>query len=139
MIKLLLNDDEPAMRRMLRVAFNSAEFQVSEAATGAEALAQFERDQPEVVLLDIELPDATGIDICRRMRACTTPADMPVGVILMSGQFKQGSAHTDELAGADLMVGKPFRLQSLREMVRALHLQLRQQATIAPSGNNPQP
>lgn len=139
MIKLLLVDDEAAMRRMLRVAFNAAEFQVSEAATGAEALAQFERDRPEVILLDIELPDATGIDICRQMRARTTPADVPVGIILMSGQFKQGSAHTVELAGADHMVGKPFRIQSLRELVRALHLQLRQHDAIDPSENDTQP
>lgn len=139
MIKLLLVDDEPAMRRMLRVAFNAAEFQVCEAATGDEALAQFERDQPDVILLDIELPDATGFDLCRLMRARTTPANVPVGIILMSGQFKQGSTPTDDLAGADCMVGKPFRLQPLREMVRALHLRLRGQGSIAPSATEPQP
>ena len=122
MIRLLLVDDEPSLRRMLRLAFKSANFEVFEAESGTAALVQFHRHQPDVVLLDIELPDGSGIDICRQMRAGTSPNSASVGIILMSGHFRHGHVPTLEGVGADHLVGKPFRIQSLRELVGALHV-----------------
>ena len=65
--KILVVDDEPSIRRLLRGYLEAESFAVSEAATGSEALALVRSGRPDVVLLDVRLPDLGGIEVLREM------------------------------------------------------------------------
>ena len=62
---VLVVDDEPAIRRLLRTSLAAQGYRVVEAADGREAFAAFRRDQPDLLILDLGLPDMTGIDVIR--------------------------------------------------------------------------
>lgn len=131
MIKLLVVDDEASMRRMLALLLAAPDLQLELAGDGEEALALAERFEPDIVLLDIELPGVSGLDVCRALRAHARPALAGAGIILMSGQYRDGPADAAGPVGADRLIGKPFKVQELRALVRKVHhqvVQRRQQA-----------
>lgn len=68
MSRVLIVDDDPAIRDVLRIALNQGGFQTVEAADGAAALAQFAAARPDIVVLDIMLPELDGTDGCRALR-----------------------------------------------------------------------
>ena len=67
--KLLIVDDEPALRKALRTSLTASGFDVAEARNGDEALSMLPQTPVDVVLLDINMPGWSGIDICRKIRA----------------------------------------------------------------------
>jgi len=104
-LRILLVDDEPALRELLRVTFEGADIGVTEAASGEEALALLAARRPDAVVLDLRLPGIGGADLCRRLRRDDATRDIPI-VVLSGGD-------SDELerackAGADEVIGKPF-------------------------------
>jgi two-component system KDP operon response regulator KdpE len=111
---ILVVEDEAQMMRFLRAALQSHGYRVVEASTGAEALALATSHNPELVLLDLGLPDADGIDITRRLREwCTAP----ILVISARGQEQDKVNALD--AGADDYVTKPFGTEELLARMRA--------------------
>src|SRR3954463_8533700 len=78
---LLVIDDEPAIRHAFQRAFRDGDVTLRTATTAAEGLAAVAADQPDVVVLDVHLPDATGLDTFRRLRA----VDARIPVILVTG------------------------------------------------------
>ena len=66
-LRVLVVDDEPAIRRFLRMSLTAHSFEVFEAATGEEALAAVAAHRPDLVILDLGLPDIEGIEVTRRM------------------------------------------------------------------------
>lgn len=115
-VRILVVDDEPAMRRLLRTGLGSQGFVVEEAATGAEA--ERRRGGADLVLLDLGLPDVTGHELLARWRAAGHAE--PV-VILSSRSDEAGIVEALEL-GADDYVTKPF---GMRELVARLRTALR--------------
>ena len=114
--KLLIVDDEPALRRALRTSLTGSEFDVMEARTGDEALAAMRSQPSDVVLLDINMPGMSGFEVCRRIRA-SSPR---VGVIMVTVRdAEEDKVHALE-AGADDFVTKPYRLRELVARVRAV-------------------
>jgi two-component system KDP operon response regulator KdpE len=99
---ILLIEDEPQMRRFLRAAFGETEFQLVEASTAREGLAQAAGRRPDVILLDLGLPDQDGLDVTRRLREWSA---VPVIVISARGQEQDKVAALD--AGADDYLTKP--------------------------------
>jgi DNA-binding response OmpR family regulator len=75
MARVLVVDDDPALLRALRVALNAAGHQLSTAPDGEQGLAQAVRSSPEVIVLDLGLPDIDGLEVCRRIR---TWSDVPI-------------------------------------------------------------
>jgi two-component system, OmpR family, response regulator MprA len=124
MIKLLVVDDDASMRRMLALLLAAPNLQLEMASNGEEALALAERFDPDVVLLDIELAGMSGLDVCRALRAHARPAVAGAGIILMSGQYGYGPADAAGPVGADRLIGKPFKVQELRTLVRKVHDQV---------------
>ena len=108
---ILVVDDEPVVRALLRAALAPAGSRVVEAADGSEALDVAWREQPDVVLLDVGLPKLNGLDVCRALK--TNPAAPRVLLIT-------GNVDLERLAdcGADGIVAKPFRPAELLELVR---------------------
>jgi adenylate cyclase len=122
--RVLVVDDEPALRRVVRRLFAKYGAEVLEAGTRAEALDSLAVVRPDAVLLDLGLPDGDGLDVCRAVRALPGPGRVPVAVVTGSDPTLH---HIRALeAGADDFVSKPYaprillaRLCNLIERYRA--------------------
>jgi two-component system, OmpR family, KDP operon response regulator KdpE len=110
---VLLVEDEPQMRRVLRVALTSHGYRLLEADSGAAGLAAATAHAPEVILLDLGLPDMDGVEVTRRLREWTRT---PVIVISARGQERDKVAALD--AGADDYLTKPFGVPELLARIR---------------------
>lgn len=110
---VLLVEDEAQMRRFLRAALTSHGYRLVEAATGVEGLQLATGHNPEVVLLDLGLPDLDGLEVTRRLREFT---QVPIIVLSARGREEDKVAALD--AGADDYVTKPFGMNELLARVR---------------------
>jgi two-component system KDP operon response regulator KdpE len=110
---VVLIEDEPQIRRFLRVTLGGQGHRVFEAATGADGLVEIASRQPDAVILDLGLPDMDGLEVIRRVREWST---VPVIVLSARGQERDKVAALD--AGADDYVGKPFGAGELLARVR---------------------
>jgi two-component system KDP operon response regulator KdpE len=131
---ILVVDDEPAIRRLLRTSLSSQGFQVLEAPDGRHALAEIEKSHPDLIILDLGLPDISGLDLIRTLR--TGDSNIPI-LVLSSRADETGKVEALDL-GADDYVTKPFGTGELFARVRAaLRHRLQQQGEqpIFQSGN----
>jgi len=110
---VLVIEDEPQMRRFLRAALESHDYRFVEATTAREGTAQATGRNPDVILLDLGLPDSDGIDLTRRLREWAT---IPIIVISARGQEQDKIAALD--AGADDYLTKPFGTGELLARLR---------------------
>jgi len=110
---ILLIEDEPQMRRFLRVALEGSGYRYLEAATGQEGLALAVQHRPEAILLDLGLPDMDGLDLMTRLREWSRT---PVIVISARGQETDKVGALD--AGADDYLTKPFGTRELLARIR---------------------
>lgn len=85
--KVLVVDDEAETLTLLDYVLCGVGFEVATAATGSEALAKARQFQPDVVLLDIQLPDVDGFAVCERLRSQAAPAEIPVILLSNHGGF----------------------------------------------------
>ena len=111
---ILVVDDEQSYRDALSVALQREGYFVETAADGAEALARFDAARPALVLLDVMLPQMSGIDVCRELR---TRSQVPI--IMVTARNAEIDAVVGLAVGADDYVTKPFRLRELIARVRA--------------------
>ena len=124
---VLIVDDEPPIRRLLRTSLGAQGYRTLEAATAADALARIAADRPDVVILDLGLPDRDGLDVIRAVRAGNT---VPI-VVLTSREAEQAKVAALDL-GADDYVTKPFGMDELRARLRtALRHRLAQDGAAA--------
>jgi two-component system KDP operon response regulator KdpE len=111
---ILLVEDDPALRRALRTSLRSRDFEVLEAATGEDAIVVAADRKPNVVLLDLGLPDVDGIDVLRQLRGFSE-----VPVIVLTARDDQNEKVRSLDAGADDYVTKPFDTEELLARIRA--------------------
>jgi two-component system, OmpR family, KDP operon response regulator KdpE len=109
----LIIDDEKQIRRLLRLALEGADHQVYEAETGQAGLAEIVHRRPDIVLLDLGLPDMDGVKVLRRLREWS---DVPVLILSVRDDAEEKVAALD--AGADDYVTKPFDTAELLARVR---------------------
>jgi two-component system, OmpR family, KDP operon response regulator KdpE len=112
--KVLVIDDEAPILHALRINLAAREYEVSTAADGSTGLAAMARDRPDVLILDLGLPDMDGTDVIRGVRGWTST---PIIVLSAWGQESQKVAALD--AGADDYVTKPFGMDELLARLRA--------------------
>jgi two-component system KDP operon response regulator KdpE len=112
-IRILVVDDERPIRRFLNASL-SGQFTVLEAATGEEALAMTVSGRPDVIILDMGLPDMDGLDVTRRLREWT---QIPIIIVSVRDREEDKIAALD--AGADDYLTKPFGVGELTARVRA--------------------
>jgi two-component system, OmpR family, KDP operon response regulator KdpE len=110
---ILLVEDEPQMRRFLRVSLEGSGYRYLEAPTGEEGLALAAEQRPDVILLDLGLPDMDGLEVVKRLREWSR---IPVIVISARGQESDKVAALD--AGGDDYLTKPFGTSELLARVR---------------------
>jgi DNA-binding response OmpR family regulator len=113
--KVLIVDGDSATRREVRLACAKDGYQVVESDSGADALRQVETLHPNLVLLEVALPDASGFDVCRELRK----KDTAVPVIMMSSRSDEIDAVVALEIGADDYVVKPLRLRELAARIAA--------------------
>lgn len=114
-VPILVVDDEPPIRRLLRTSLTPQGFFVLEAATGRDALHLLAVEKPAIVLLDLGLPDMDGLDVIRRIRE--EGAKLPI-VVLSSRGDERGKVEALDL-GADDYVTKPFSMAELLARLRS--------------------
>ena len=114
-MRILVVDDEPALTQAVSYALSAEGFDVEEAADGAEALAAARRRRFDVILLDLVLPDLSGIEVCRRLRA---ESDVPI--LMLTARDAEVDRVIGLEAGADDYVTKPFSMAELVSRVRAI-------------------
>ena len=112
--RVLVVDDEPQIRRFLRASLTAKGYTVLEAATGQEALLKATSERPDVIILDLGLPDVDGMEIIRQVREWSK---VPVLVLSVRGREADKIAALD--AGADDYVTKPFGMGELMARIRA--------------------
>lgn len=113
---VLVVDDQPEVRSVLQRALERERHRVTLAATLEEARIAIAVDPPEVVVLDVALPDGNGIDLCRELRA--RDVRTPILLLTAHGEVRRRVEGLD--AGADDFLSKPFAIAELRARVRAL-------------------
>jgi len=120
---IVVIDDEPQIRRFLRAALAGQGYRVYEASTGGDALVEVASRQPDVVILDLGLPDMDGLDVIRKVREWSA---VPVIVLSARGQEADKVAALD--AGADDYLSKPF---SVGELMARMRVALRHRARVS--------
>ncbi|MEA5367357.1 response regulator transcription factor [Amycolatopsis sp., V23-08] len=114
--RLLVVDDEATVRELLSAALRFAGFEVTSAATAGEAVAAATGQPPDLVLLDVMLPDMDGFEVVRRLRE----RQAPVPVLFLTARDRQADKVTGLSLGADDYVTKPFDLAELIARIRAI-------------------
>ena len=115
--RILVVDDVARNVRLLEAVLTAAGYEVVGAGSGAEAIEAVARDSPDLVLLDIRMPDIDGYEVCRRLRADPEAQFLPV-VMVTSAEDEERIAALE--AGADDFVAKPFNQGELLARVRSL-------------------
>jgi two-component system OmpR family response regulator len=113
---VLVVDDEPNIRELVQVALKFHGCSVSAAATGRDTLRMVENDRPDLIVLDVMLPDIDGFEVCRRLRAGGN--DVPV--IFLTARDTTSDTVTGLALGGDDYVTKPFSVEALVARVRAV-------------------
>jgi two-component system KDP operon response regulator KdpE len=113
--RVLVVDDEPQILRALRINLRVRQYDVDTAATGAEALDHASRHPPDLVILDLGLPDLDGVEVIQGLRGWTTAP-----IIVLSGRADSTDKVEALDAGADDYVTKPFGMEELLARMRAV-------------------
>jgi len=113
---VLVVDDEPNIRELVQVALQFHGCTVTTAATGKDALRQAETGRPDLIVLDVVLPDLDGFEVCRRLRS----GGNEVPVIFLTARDTSSDTVTGLALGGDDYVTKPFSVESLVARVRAV-------------------
>jgi two-component system KDP operon response regulator KdpE len=120
--RILIIEDDPPIRRFLHVSLSGHNYEVMDAQTGKEGLMQATQQPPDVVILDLGLPDMDGVEVIRQLRQWST---VPIIVVSARGQEKDKVAALD--AGADDYLTKPF---SIGELLARLRVAMRHSAMV---------
>jgi DNA-binding response OmpR family regulator len=112
---ILVVDDEPTLRETLVDALEADGFRVVAAADGRQALTAFRAERPDLVLLDLMLPELSGIEVCRIIRA-----ESGVPIVMLTAKDSELDKVVGLELGADDYVTKPFSLRELSARIRAL-------------------
>ena len=111
---VLVVDDESKIRAIVRTALEHEAERILEAATGSDAIAVAERERPDLIILDLGLPDMDGVEVCRSIRAWSGAS-----ILVLSARASEEEKAMLLDAGADDYITKPFSTLELRARVRA--------------------
>ena len=109
--KILIVDDEPDARRLLSIVLRLNHFEPLEAPGGQAALAQAAASRPDLILLDVMMPDLDGYETCRRLKA--DPATAAVPVVMISAKSQPSEIAAGLSAGAAAYLPKPINMEAL--------------------------
>ena len=128
MAKILIADDDPHIRQLLAFALEKAGFETAQAEDGEAALAQAQASPPDLLVLDINMPKLSGLEVCRRLRAS---GDLPI--LILSSRDEEIDRVLGIELGADDYVVKPFSPREVTARVAAILRRARSPAGSAPT------
>lgn len=118
---VVIADDESSMRLLVHATIESDDYAVVEASDGTEAWAMIQKHRPALVLLDVQMPGQSGLDVLRRIKA--DPSLAATRVILLTAKAQETDIESGLIAGADFYLTKPFSpLDLLTRVEEALQL-----------------
>ena len=117
---VLIVDDDPAIREVVRIALTRAGFQTTEASDGAAALEQAAATAPDLIVLDVMLPEMDGTDVCRALRRRSHGAGGSVPILFLSSRDDEVDRIVGLEIGGDDYMAKPFSPRELVARIRAL-------------------
>jgi CheY-like chemotaxis protein len=118
---VVIADDESSMRLLVHATIESDDYRVVEAADGAEAWAMVQTHRPALVLLDVQMPGQSGLEVLRLIKA--DPSLAATRVILLTAKAQETDIESGLIAGADFYLTKPFSpLDLLTRVEEALQL-----------------
>lgn len=117
---ILVVDDEAHIREMLALLLGLHGFSVTEAEDGREAWQKMAEDRPDVVILDVMMPEMDGLTLCRKVRA--TPEMASVPIIMLSGKTHLGAEEEGLAAGANFYMWKPMKTPELLANIQSVLL-----------------
>jgi CheY-like chemotaxis protein len=115
MRKLLIVDDEEGVRSLVRMTLESDKYDILEAHTGTDAMNLVREHLPDLVLLDVMLPDISGVEVCRALKS--EPETKSVTVVMLTAKAQSTDLEEAEKAGADGYFTKPFSPIALLQRV----------------------
>ncbi len=115
---MLVCDDEPVMRMLVRATLESGDYTIVEAADGNEALALARSESPDLILLDVMMPGRSGAQVLAELRG--EPATSATPVVVISARAQNADRQAMQRAGADHYLTKPFSPDALSALVADL-------------------
>lgn len=125
MKRILVIEDDPDIVELLRYNLERESFEVTSALTGTEGLAQLRRERPDLLILDLMLPEISGFELCRQLRSDPALRDLPV--IMLTARSEEADVIAGIELGADDYITKPF---SPRELVARVGAVLRRSGRV---------
>ena len=113
---IMLVDDDPQLRRVVSMFFELEGYNVLQAEDGRKAIDMLTEYVPDVILLDLMMPEVSGTEVCHHVRASKRLKEIPV-IVFTAAEMKEEELSA---AGADRFITKPYSLEGLRRVVRTL-------------------
>lgn len=113
---VLIADDEPSVLSVLRLFFGRSGFQVTAAHDGLEAIELAEQELPDAIILDLQMPRMSGIDVVRQLR--TNPRFTTTPIVAITAHMRDYLPEDVMFAGFDKLVTKPFELAAMLKLIR---------------------
>jgi CheY-like chemotaxis protein len=118
MAKILIAEDERDIRELVNFSLQFGGFTVVQAANGAEAVEQAQKELPDLILMDVRMPKMTGYEACRQMKSMPELRDIPV--VFLSAKGQESEIQTGLEAGAEEYILKPFAPDELVKQVQVV-------------------
>lgn len=115
--RIMVVEDDPAVQRLLGYVLEAEGFRVIRCGTGAEAIQAFDEWSPDLILMDLMLPDGDGLEVSRILKAKRPATRMPI--LVVSAKTERGSREAVLQAGVDDFIAKPFEPVELVRRIRA--------------------
>ena len=116
--KILIADDNPELRRLLRAQLETMHCELVEATDGGKALEAIILERPDLVVLDVMMPELNGWEICKYIKSKSEYAH--IGVVMLTGIGARVNEMTSPLYGADAHLNKPFDVDELTSTIEAV-------------------
>lgn len=115
---VLVVDDEASLRLLMQATLGRGTYRVLEATNGAAGLELARRERPDLVILDVGMPDLDGYEVCRALKG--DPNTAGIAVVMLTARAQEGDRRRGVEAGADAYLTKPFSPRALLETVERL-------------------
>jgi len=118
--RILVVDDEPSIREILAIQLSRMGYEVTIAADGEEGLEAFQKEKPDLILLDLMMPRLDGLSVCQQIRTLEKKSGGRVPILFLTARDTRHDKTSAALCGGDDFVAKPVSMQELRDRVDAV-------------------
>ena len=123
-VKIMIVDDDASIREILATQLGRLKYETVTAADGVEAVALFKTEKPDVIIMDLMMPEMDGLKACQKIRALEKKGRR-TPIVFLTARDSQQDKLSSALSGGDDFISKPISLQELRERVEAALAQAR--------------